>query len=128
MKKKKAYLIILISVFFIFNSVAKAQSHYDTIFFDAPELKVNNNSFLSDLDTMLTDFYLPCGRRDSNMVYAMYVEDVYLFTIIKAPSYFGRIAGAKGFFKVNDTYIFVLPAIWGTTQHYKEEKENQNID
>lgn len=106
----KKSLIILIFILFLFNKQAKAQYHslFDTIFLYIPELIVNN-SFLYDLDTMFKKSYFCEIDSDNNLtIYVKQNSDYsYLFTIIQAPLEYGRIAGAKGFFKINDTFFFV---------------------
>jgi hypothetical protein len=85
------------------------KAQWDTIYLDIPELKVNNSSFLYDLDTMFQKSYL-C-KEGKNSIYAMYVEQksegIFLLTIVQAPLERGRLAGAKGFFETNGMYIFV---------------------
>jgi hypothetical protein len=83
----------------------------DTIFFNIPELKVNNDAFLRDLDMMLQKSYLSCEEEfdQDSLVYIIKEKRRliygYLLTITKLPLEFAR--HAKGFFKINDTYFFV---------------------
>ena len=125
------HFIFIASVFFIlfvFNGWAKAQQN-DTIFFDIPELKINNNSFLYDLDTMLQKSYLSCGIKSDILFYIMYVEQkneqTYLLTISQVPfRYDERLWRSEGFFKINDTYFFVkgmLPKkLFTITDYYQQ--------
>ena len=89
-------------VFLAFNEQIKAQneSPYDTVFLNIPELIVNNNPFLYDLDTMFQKSYL-CKIKDDRIftIEAKQTsEDIYLFTIIQSPLEYKRLADAKGFF------------------------------
>ena len=108
----KTRLILFVFILFVSNEYVKAQKHrnWDTVFLDIPELIVNNPSFLYDLDTMFQKSYL-CEIEDDG-IFTIYVEqtseDIYLFTIIQAPIYYRRMAGAKGFFQANGTYYFVV--------------------
>mgnify|MGYP001247335534 CR=1 FL=1 len=108
----KTHLIILISILFSFIKQAEAQRYllFDTVFLDIPELMVNNNSFFYDLDTISQKSYF-CDIKDDR-IFTIYVKQTneynYLFTIIQAPLEYRRLAGAKGFFKINDTYFFVI--------------------
>jgi hypothetical protein len=88
-----------------FNNWANAQR--DTVFFDIPELKVNNSYFLYDLDTMLLKF---CYHCEENLVYVINIEQkreyIYLLNIKKTPLKYAK-RNAKGFFKMDNTYFFV---------------------
>lgn len=103
----KIRLIIIVFVFFVFNKQSEAQ--FDTIYINIPELMVNSNSFLNDLDTMFKKSYL-CEIKDGR-IFTIYVkqtsEESYLFTIIQAPLEYERLAGTKGFFKINGICFFV---------------------
>lgn len=104
----KTHLFVLILIFFFFNKCLKAQ---DTVFFNLPELKVNNNSFLYDLDTMLLKFCPPCKEENSHdSLYIITIEQkreyIYILTIQKSPP-LEDIRYTKGFFKINNTYFFV---------------------
>jgi hypothetical protein len=104
----------LVALFLICSAFkwADAQQMVDTFFFDLPELKVNNHSFLHDLDTMLQKSYLSCEGEDSinNTVYIITIEQkreyVYLLTIEKLLLKYAK-RYAKGFFKINNIYFFV---------------------
>jgi hypothetical protein len=110
----KIRLIGLVIFTLIFNNWVKSQnksSYYDTVFIDIPELIVNNNSFLYDLDTMFQKSYL-CEIRD-DCILTIEVkqtnEGIYLFTIIQSLLEINkrRLIGSKGFFTLNGVCFFV---------------------
>ncbi|MDY0015863.1 MAG: hypothetical protein RBS13_06600 [Bacteroidales bacterium] len=106
----KIRLIILVFILFVFNKQIEAQ--YDTVFFDIPELKVNNNAFLYDLDTMLLKFCPPCEEENSHdSLHIITIEEkseyIYELTITKSPPLDYLIRYTKGFFKINNTCFFV---------------------
>jgi len=124
----RIHLVILIFVFFTFNQSVNAQENSrivlselfcdtifnDTVFYYLSELKVNNNSFLYDLDTMLQKSYLSCEvkKNKKSIVNIIYIkqesEDTYLLTIKKEPLTYEIFTFATiGFFYINNTCFFV---------------------
>jgi len=104
-------IVLVLFILFVFNEQAKAQneSPFDTVFFDIPELRVNNNSFLYDLDTMFQKSYL-CKIRDDG-IFTIEIkqtnEDIYSFIIKQTPLDSKRGPYARGFFMINGIYLFV---------------------
>ena len=104
----KAYFVIFFAVLFTFNNWAKAQQ-LDTVFFDVPELKVNNNSFLHDLDTILQKHcYDYSGKKGS--AYHIIIEQqrtyIYLLNVTETTLEYAK-KNTKGFFKINNVCFFV---------------------
>jgi len=103
----KTHLIIFIFIFSVLNECVKAQQQWDTVFFNVPELKVNNNAFLYDLDTMLLKL---CHHCEDDWVYVITIEQkreyIYLLKSKKTLLEYAK-RDAQGFFKINSTYFFV---------------------
>lgn len=105
-KKMKKHQIILICIFFTFLNCGKAQEKMDTIYFNTPELKVNNQYFLYYLDSILLQHCYGC---DTNNVYLIDIDQkreyVYQLKVIETLWEYAK--DAKGYFMVNNKYCFV---------------------
>ena len=76
MKKIFIVIISLLCVSCKLNSNLTSNKHVmaqqmDTIYFYTPELKVNNQSFLHDLDSILLQH---CSKCDTNKVYLIEID------------------------------------------------------
>lgn len=111
MKKIFIVIISLLCVSCKLNSNLTSNKHVmaqqmDTIYFYTPELKVNNQSFLHDLDSILLQH---CSKCDTNKVYLIEIDQkrMYVYHLNVTGTFWEFAEYAKGYFMVNNKYCFV---------------------
>ncbi len=102
----KKYLVIVLFIYFTFIKWGTAQSKMDTIVFNTPELKVNNQYFLYDLDSILLQHCYGC---DTNNVYLIDIDQKrkYVYQLKVIGTLWKYAKDAKGYFMYNNKYYFV---------------------
>lgn len=112
MKKIFIVIISLLCVSCKLNSNLTSNKHVkaqqmDTIYFYTPELKVNNQYFLHDLDSILLQH---CSKCDTNKVYLIEIDQkrMYVYHLNVTGTLWWEFAEySKGYFMVNNKYCFV---------------------
>ena len=102
---EKKIIILLYIICLPFNNHIKAQQ-MDTIYFNTPELKVNNQSFLYDLDSILLQH---CFKCDTNKVYLIDIDQKreYVYQLKITGTLWEFAKNTEGYFIINNKYFFV---------------------
>ncbi len=108
-------IVFVFCILSIYHDVAESQVclQYDTVYFDLPELKVNQKSFLRTLNAVIrkTSFCeeKKVGEKNVNVVYVKkYDDEKFMFSIVQSSIEYSKFHKSKFFFVLKDRYFFVM--------------------
>lgn len=96
-----------------YNAISQNKFQYDTVYFNIPELKVNQKSFLRSLNRIInkTSF---CEDKKNGATYINVItinlnaDSNYVFTVLRSKLHQSEFRFSKGYFKTNGNYFFLI--------------------